>query len=149
MHIERTKKHVKRHIMRIEDVASRVTIMENIFRLLFVHAEDRKQAATNSAAAAATAATAATATAYVYISDAHLSTVVLELLNICLKKTIRTNNERQNNQNKETKKSNTQEMNDNSTERAKRLSQFVEEGLERVNGTSKIQKIENVVKLCH
>ena len=143
MHIERTKKHVKRHIMRIEDVASRVTIMENIFRLLFVHAEDRKQAATNSAAAAATAATA-----YVYISDAHLSTVVLELLNICLKKTIRTNNERQNNQNsqnnqnKETKKSNTQEMNDNSTERAKRLSQFVEEGLERVNGTSKIQKIE-------
>ena len=137
MHIERTKKHVKRHIMRIEDVASRVTIMENIFRLLFVHAEDRKQAATNSAAAAATAATA-----YVYISDAHLSTVVLELLNICLKKTIRTNNERQNNQNKETKKSNTQEMNDNSTERAKRLSQFVEEGLERVNGTSKIQKLK-------
>ena len=137
MHIERTKKHVKRHIMRIEDVASRVTIMENIFRLLFVHAEDRKQAATNSAAAAATAATA-----YVYISDAHLSTVVLELLNICLKKTIHTNNERQNNQNKEMKKSNTQEMNDNSTERAKRLSQFVEEGLERVNGTSKIQKIE-------
>ena len=133
MHIERTKKHVKRHIMRIEDVASRVTIMENIFRLLFVHAEDRKQAATNSAAATA-------ATAYVYISDAHLSTVVLELLNICLKKTIRTNNERQNNQNKEMKKSNTQEMNDNSTERAKRLSQFVEEGLERVNGTSKIQK---------
>ena len=41
-HIERTKKYVMRHILKIGDVASRVTIMENIFRLLFTHASDRK-----------------------------------------------------------------------------------------------------------
>ena len=251
-HIERTKKYVMRHILKIGDVASRVTIMENIFRLLFTHASDRKmnvessttadgngnehedsrllrkrkknnrrkkrgsssgndegnnhghqqhsdskaidlqqsiQSSVDGASSAAALAVEATTTSstasvsstpvspstslhssssfspsspsspssstfeneiyidgqgreqvfrYMYISDAHLSTVVLEILNKCLHRTLtetppQESTSKQQPEQKETKDDETRGPSKNSLERAKKLHRFVEEGIERLN----------------
>jgi len=73
-----------------------------------------------------------------YISDAHLSTVVLEILNKCLHRTLtetppQESTSKQQPEQKETKDDETHGPSKNSLERAKKLHRFVEEGIERLN----------------
>ncbi len=136
IHIRMTVKQVSHNITSIQHLPSRVTVMENMFQLLFATTSDVLRNGPGSTAPSTSSKVAEEEASQtvdgkvnlpsqttLYIADAALSSVVLLLLDDCLEKTLNELDKRGDD---------SSQREDLSRERASSLREHVQEGIERL-----------------